>query len=61
MVKKSTRRRRKTKAAAAEDGKSRESGKGDVDVETSKDAGWLDDSRLNPEMVRDAQERDGLM
>ena len=44
--------RRKTKAMASEDGKSSECGRGDLDVETSKNAGWIDDSRLNHGMLR---------
>ena len=56
VVKKST-RRRKTKADRAENQKSSESSKGDVDVETPKNAGEMDYSRLNPELVRDDLEK----
>ena len=41
-MEKPTRRRKKTKATAAEDEKSNKSGRV-LDVETSKDAGWMDD------------------
>ena len=27
-------------------------------IETSKDAGWIDDTRLNPGLVKDTQEKD---
>ena len=30
-------------------------------METSKDAGWMDDSKSNPELVRDAQVRDSVI
>ena len=30
-------------------------------VQTSKGADWMDDSRLNPGLVRDVQERDAVL
>ena len=57
VVKKSARGRKKTRVAANEDGYSSESCRGDVCVKTSKDAGWMDDCRLNPGLVRDAQKK----
>ena len=44
---------------ATEDGKSNESSKGHA--ETSKDAGWMDDCILNPELVRHAQEKEAII
>ena len=43
-----------------EDGESSECGNGDVCFETSKDAIWMDDLRLNLGLVWDAQERDAM-
>ena len=37
---------------ATEDRESSESGRGDMHVETSKDAGWLDGYSLYPELVK---------
>ena len=61
MGKRSARGKKKTREATTEDGESSESGRGDVCVETSKDASWMDDSRLKPELVRDAQEIDAVV
>ena len=61
VVKKSAIGREKTKEATNDNGESSELGRGDMCVETSKGAGWMDDCRLNPGLVRDAQERDAVI
>ena len=45
----------------SEGGESSEACQGDVGVEICKGAGWLDDSRLNLELVMDVQERDAAI
>ena len=60
MGKRTARGRKKTRKTATEDGESGESGSRDVHVETSKGAGWMDDTGLNPEFVRDVQEKDAV-
>ena len=59
-MKKPTRRNKKTKAAAAKVEKSSESGKGDVNVRTSKNNRRMDDLKLIPKLVMDAQDRNAV-
>ena len=57
----SARGRKKTRLGATEDGETNESDRGDVSVETSKGAGWMADSSLNPGLVRDAKEKGAVI